>query len=272
MCKDGCTAGWDPGQYLKYENERTRPATDLVRSIQMHSARRVLDVGCGPGNSTAVLRARWPQAELVGFDKSAAMLEKAARTVAGVQWVQGDMDGDLAGLGQFDVIFSNAALQWVPDNGRLLPVMLEMLRPGGVLAVQVPFSTDERRPMPSHTELQRLVDEPKWRGRFAGAARHPAYCGPGYYYDVLSGLGAAFDIWQTDYIHVMDSHLDIVAWNKGTALLPYLDVLPDDRLREEFLKDFGEAMKAAYPPQADGKVLYPFTRILFTAQKPEGRD
>ncbi|MCL2092535.1 MAG: methyltransferase domain-containing protein [Micrococcales bacterium] len=254
-------AEWDPELYLAFEKGRTQPSVDLVARIDLVAPARVVDVGCGPGNSTAVLAGRWPTAETVGVDSSAAMLDKARATYPQGTWVQADATAGLGHLGTFDVVFSNAVIQWIPDQATLLRGLFALLRPGGVLAVQVPNTAG----MPIRTVLEELLSQPRWRGRFDGVTStypHPA----SFYYDVLSPLTAALDLWTTDYLHVMPSHDALVQWYSGSALRPYLDHLTDDAERAAFLAEYHDQLVPAYPPQPDGNVLFPFHRIFFTAR------
>ena len=254
-------AEWDPELYLAFEKGRTQPSVDLVARVDVAAPARVVDVGCGPGNSTAVLARRWPEAEIVGVDSSAAMLDKARATYPEGTWVQADATDGLTGLGTFDVVFSNAVIQWIPEQEPLLRGLFGLLRPGGVLAVQVP-DTDR---MPIRTALVELLSRPGWRTRFEDVTStypHPA----SYYYDILSPLTGALEIWVTDYLHVMPSHDALVQWYSGSALRPYLDHLTDDDEQAAFLAEYHDLLVPAYPPQRDGNILFPFHRIFFTAR------
>jgi len=255
-------ADWKPALYLRFERERTQPSIDLAARIGCDSPRRVLDVGCGPGNSTAVLRGRWPGAEITGLDASGPMLEKARASDAGVAWVLADATGDLSALGAFDVIFSNAAIQWMPGQPALLAKLFAMLNPGGALAAQVPYTEH----MPAHTELIKLAARPEWAARFAGFSGAHSVHRAEFYYDILCGLTRNVELWETRYFHVMDDHRGVVEWYRGSGLGPYLDCLADERAKEEFLAEYGALMKAAYPAQKDGRVLFPFTRVFVIAR------
>ena len=253
---------WKPDLYLKFEAQRTQPAIDLAARIQIESPKRILDIGCGPGNSTAVLRRRWPNAEITGVDSSAAMIEQAKRSDSGITWICADAAGDLRTLGKFDVVFSNAAIQWMPEHETLLQSFFVLLCSGGVLAVQVP---DTSR-MPIHNALQELVRSDKWKLQ-PEHSTHTAYSAP-YYYDILSSFYADIDLWETRYYHVMDDHRSLVTWYSSTGLRPYLNAIADDARKEEFLADFETALQAVYPKQKDGSVLFPFHRVFFIARRP----
>jgi len=253
---------WKPSLYLAFERERTLPAVDLTARIEHDNPKRIIDIGCGPGNSTAVLRARWTDAEIIGLDNSESMIDKAKSKYEGIEWLCVDADSDLSGLGKFDIIFSNAAVQWIPHNEIFLPKLFGMLNRGGVLAVQVPYTEH----MPVQTELYRLTSSVKWRDRFADItspvhSAHPA----DFYYNILCKLTADADLWQTDYYHVMNTHADIVKWYSGTGLRPYLECLRYGSA--EFLEEYESMLREAYPIQSDRKILFPFTRIFFTAKK-----
>ncbi len=253
---------WKPHLYLEFEKQRTQPSIDLVARIGHDAPKRIIDIGCGPGNSTHILKRRWPEAEIIGLDASHAMLKQAREKFDGIQWVQADASGDLTGLGLFDIVFSNAAIQWMPDHPILLENLFSLVG-NGVLAVQVPCT----KHMPVHTELQKLTETPNWYAHFTHlSSAHTDFEAP-YYYDILSGLSPDIDVWETDYIHVMNNHEAIVRWYSGSGLRPYLDRLDDEALKSAFLSEYEVLLKEAYPLQADKKVLFPFRRIFFTAKK-----
>ena len=253
---------WQPGLYLTFDKERTQPSIDLVARIDCNDPKRIIDVGCGPGNSTAVLKAKWPQAEIIGLDSSTAMIDEAKSKYPAMEWVCADAFSDLSDIGKFDIVFSSAAIQWIPDQDKLLAKLYGMLNENGVLAAQVPCT----KHMAVQIELDKLASTAKWKPLFADVSSHSAYSAETYY-DILCGLTPDIDLWETRYFHVMQSHSDIVNWYSGTGLRPYLDCLDGGALAAEFLADFEAALKIAYPIQADGKVLFPFTRIFFMAKK-----
>jgi trans-aconitate 2-methyltransferase len=247
---------WDDSQYLKFANERTRPARELLGRVPVTSPRRVLDLGCGPGNSTALLFERWPEARLTGVDSSAEMLERARHDLPNLEWLQADAGS--FDPGEVDVLFSNALLQWLPDHQRLVPRLFERVRPGGALAVQVPRNFEE----PSH-RLMRETAGP-WSARTAGVRSASAVESPAFYYDLLAPAARSVDIWQTTYEHVMTDAAAIVEWVKGTGLRPYLDVLTLEE-RPRFLDAYTRAIDAAYPPRSDGQRLFSFPRLFIVA-------
>ncbi len=290
---------WDPGQYLRYRDERARPFVDLLARVPVAHPARVVDLGCGPGNLTATLAERWPQADVLGVDSSPLMIERAqeqarawergrdARTADGTaasggqRRVGGDGaaasggDGDGGGSLSFrlgdlrawrpaepvDVIVSNATLQWVPDHLALLRDLVAALRPGGWLAFQVPANFQE----PSHRILADLARSPRWRDRLAQSVRDAPVHDAATYLDQLARLGCAPDVWETTYLHVLPGQDAVLDWVKGTALRPYLSRLAAG-LAEEFTAEYGAALRAAYPARPYGTVL-PFRRIFAVAQK-----
>ncbi len=250
---------WNAAQYLKYEAERTQPARDLAAAVDTQPVARALDVGCGPGNSTRVLAARFPDAELTGADFSADMLAAARAALPKARFVACDISGSLDVLGSgYDLVFSNACLQWVPHHEALLPRLFSLLRVDGTLAVQVPVQDT-----PIHAILSALAESAPYSGHIA--ARRPFYTlDAGGYYPVLRALPAEFRIWQTTYCHVLPSHTDILEWYRGTGLRPYLAQLPQEQ-HAGFEAEVLRRVRAAYPAAADGHVLFPFPRLFFTA-------
>jgi len=254
---------WQPDLYLTFGKERTQPSIDLAARIDCGDPKRIVDIGCGPGNSTNVLKARWPQAEIIGVDNSQAMINEAKSKYPAIDWQCADASGDLASLGSFDIVFSNAAIQWMPDQATLLPKLFGMLNEGGVLAVQVPCTLY----MPMRVELEKLVVSDKWRGEFVDLSSAQSYHTADFYYGILCKLTADIDLWETNYFHIMDTHADIVQWYSGSGLRPYLDCLKAESLKDAFISEYGNALKDSYSLQPDGKVLFPFTRIFFIARK-----
>ena len=247
-------ASWSDTQYLMFASERTRPARELLARVPVRSAQRVVDLGCGPGNSTALLRERWPSAALTGVDSSAEMLRRARQDLPGVDWICADAKSFTVAE-PVDVLFSNALLQWLPDHASLLPALLAQVDLGGALAVQVPFNFSE----PSH-RLMRETPGP-WASRTAGVRLHSPVQSPAFYYDLLARGAASVDIWQTTYEHVMPDVAAIVEWVKGTGLRPYLDVLGPEE-RTAYLEAYARGLDAAYPPRGDGRRLFSFPRLF----------
>jgi trans-aconitate 2-methyltransferase len=257
---------WDASQYLRFDDQRTRPCRELAGRVAVAVAapQRVIDLGCGPGNSTAVLAERWPTAQLTGLDSSPDMIAAARKSQPARDWQVGDIADWAAQSGEtFDVVFSNAALQWVGDHGAVFPKLLNRVAPDGALAVQVPGNYDA----PAHTVMRELSSSQKWRTHFPGGVREWHVHGLRFYYDTLSATGAALDFWETEYLHIMPDAAGIVEWYKGTGLRPFLDALPGPDERAAFCADYLEQIKRAYPPAPDGRVLFPFRRLFMIAVK-----
>lgn len=258
---------WNAVQYLKFQNERTQPAWDLALRIREARPEAILDIGCGPGNSTNVLAAVFPEADLLGVDSSPAMIKAATANHPDITFKQCDAARDLPSLGRdFGVVFSNACLQWVPNHAKLLPEMLALLKPGGVLAVQIPMNQDE----PIHRILDELADSPDWRESFP-VTRVFHTLAPGDYIDLLAEHAADFSVWQTTYFHRLHSHQDIMEWYRGTGLRPYLDALPAER-KPVFEEAVLRRVVAAYPAQRNGDVIFRFPRFFLIAMAPPSED
>ncbi len=253
---------WNSEQYLRFAEERTQPARDLAARIATASPQRVLDLGCGPGNSTEVVARRWPSAQLEGLDSSPDMIAAARKAHPEWSWQQGDIATWVTSQ-TYDVIFSNAALQWVPDHARVLPRLLAQATPGGALAVQMPGNFDA----PAHTLMRELGASPAWKKYFRDQVREWHVESPAFYYDVLAPQVARLDIWTTDYLHLMPNAEGIVEWYRGTGLRPWLDALPDEAARTQFTAGYLALLQKAYPPQRDGRVLFPFRRLFFVAYR-----
>jgi trans-aconitate 2-methyltransferase len=249
---------WDPNQYLKFGEERLRPALDLVARIPHPAPRLVVDLGCGAGNAMPILAARFPGAKLLGVDSSTAMLAKAA--VGGFATVQADI-GTWQPEAPVDVLFSNAALHWLDDHAALFPRLLGLLAPGGVLAVQMPAMN--RAPLRSMQEA--LATDDRFAPWLAGIRNSTPILSPGEYYGLLRPRVAALEMWVTEYLHILSGEDPVVQWAMGTSLRPYLDALPADR-RVEFLAAYAAALRPHYPRQADGTVMLPFRRLFILAR------
>lgn len=253
---------WDSQQYLRFERERTQPAVDLARRVELSAPQRLVDLGCGPGNSTAVLAERWPSARIEGVDTSEAMLAQAQRDYPRLLWSVGDIATWRAAQ-PYDLVFSNAALQWVPDHRVLLPQLFAQVAIGGALAFQVPANQDA----PPHRLMRELAQGERWKTKFPRLPREWHVESPSFYYDVLASDATRVDLWTTEYLHVMPNSAAIVEWYRGTGLRPWLDALSDPADRDRFLADYGSHIAAAYPPQQDGRVLFPFKRLFVIAYR-----
>ena len=258
------STSWDPGQYLKFRDERTRPSLDLAARIELAAPATILDVGCGPGNSTEVLHeplARRPHhrpRQLAADDRRGARFARLGRVGLRAMPRSSGTSGDRA---TWDLVFSNATLQWIPDHERLVPRLFGLLKPGGALAVQVPANAGS----PLHRSLVRTADDPRWRRFTAGCASRLVYHEPSFYYEMLCGLAERVEVWETTYHHALANHRALVEWYRGTGMRPCLERLPDDASRRAFEDAVLEGCRADYPVQPDGRVVYPFTRLFFTA-------
>lgn len=251
---------WNARQYLKFEDQRSRPARDLAAQVPLKDARRIFDLGCGPGNSTEILREMFPQAELTGLDSSPDMLAKARARLPGVSFVEGDL-ATWSPPVDADLLYSNATFQWVPDHLSVLDRLLKALPPGGVLAVQVPDNTGE----PSHRLADEVAADPRWAATLAASdAGRDALPAVAAYYDRLKPHCRHFDIWHTYYEHPLDGAEGIVEWFKGSHLRPFLDALNPEQ-RAAFLADYTARIAKAYPTRFDGKSLLRFPRLFLLA-------
>ncbi len=253
-------ADWSPATYLRFEDERTRPARDLLAQVPLTAPRRVVDMGCGPGNSTELLVARFAEAEVIGLDNSPGMLAEATQRVPGARFATADAATWLPEAGT-DIVFANAIYQWVPEHLAVLPRVVAVLPEGGVLAVQMPDNMAE----PTHVLMREVAASGPWAARLSDAARHPL---PpvGTYYDALRPVARHIDIWHTVYNHVLAGPEAIVEWVKGTGLRPFVDPLAPAE-REAFLGRYLERIAAAYPRRSDGKVLLRFPRLFIVATR-----
>ncbi|MFJ9740426.1 trans-aconitate 2-methyltransferase [Streptomyces sp. NPDC101166] len=260
---------WDPAQYLRHADHRARPFGDLLARVPdppVHPARplRVADLGCGPGNVTALLTGRWPDAHVTGYDNSEQMLAEAqAHAGARLDFAYADLTA-WTPAETYDVIVSNAALHWVPGHLDAFPAWLDGLAPGGVLAFQVPHNIDA----PLHALMRELGNTPRWKDRLAHVLRHEdSVHAPGVYLDRLARLGCDTDVWTTTYHHVLKGPDPVLDWVKGTGLRPVLTALADDpEARDAFLTEYRDLLREAYPPHPYGTVL-PFRRLFAVARK-----
>ena len=253
---------WNPQQYLSAGGHRLRAASDLLAHVPSAAPARIADLGCGPGNATALLAARWPEARLLGVDGSAEMLERARREGPAAEWLEADVASWTADA-PFDVIYSNAALHWLDDHESLFPRLFGQLAPGGALAVQMPRNFEA----PSHLLARETAREGPWAEALEGALLEEPVAGPAFYYALLEGRSATLDIWETTYQHVLEGADPVLEWTKGSALLPVRERL-DDRDFEAFTASYAAKLRTAYPPQPDGKTLFAFKRLFMVALAP----
>ena len=253
-------AVWDPAQYLRFANERLRPALDLLAQVPLDGPTRVVDLGCGAGNVTAILQQRFPQAEVVGVDGSAAMLEKARVTVPQCGFEQADFF-QWRPTEPLDLIYSNAALQWVDRHSMLFPQLLSFLAPGGVLAVQMPAMHDT----PLRLIPYELAAKQPWAQYLSDVSSAPAILSPAQYWDLLRPRVASLDMWQTTYMQALSGENAVTEWAAGSSLRPFLDRLPEER-KQAFRQAYTDAARPHYPRRADGTTLLPFQRLFMVAR------
>lgn len=254
---------WNPALYRRYEDERTRPARELLARVPLAGAARVVDLGCGPGNSTELLAQRFAGAELTGIDTSEAMLASARERLPQAQFARADIAAWVPRGAAPDLIYANAALQWVPDHATLIPRLFSLLAPGGVLAIQMPDNLHE----PSHRLMRAVAAEVPWADAIGDAnALRGELLGIGAYYDLLAPQAAQVDVWHTIYQHPMASAAAIVEWLRATGLRPFVERLSPG-LQASYLADYECRLDAAYPARADGRRLLAFPRLFIVACK-----
>jgi len=250
---------WNPASYLKFERERTLPCRDLVSRIELTTPSRIADLGCGPGDSTAVIASRWPEAKIVGVDNSREMLETARKSGIPAEWLLSDIREWKPEV-PFDILFSNAAFQWIPDHEREIPRLFSFVADNGALAFQIPTHTDLW-----YDVLKELTGNLRWHTYFHDAPSDFYSYELGFYYDLLSSNSRKIDLWDTKYFHVLPSPEAIVEWTRSTALRPLLDRLPDEKSRNAFVGDYTKAISVAYKRRPDGNLLFPFRRRFVIA-------
>lgn len=253
-------ASWNPDLYLQFKEERTQPARDLAARIVHEKPKDIVDLGCGPGNSTQVLRDRWPEADILGVDNSTEMIEKARAYCLQGSWLLADLR-DWNPDDSWDIVFSCATLQWIPNHERLIPKVFSLVRRGGALAVQLPANQDA----PLHRALLEVARRTEWKDLTSGCEDLIVYHSPAFYYDILSLLSPRVFLWKTSYIHILENHKGLIDWYSSTGMKTYLERLPGEQQKESFRNQVLEACRDSYPVQKDGRILYPFERLFFIA-------
>jgi len=253
---------WDSAQYLKFKKERTQPSADLVQSIDLKKVKRVMDIGCGPGNSTRVLKNRFPDAEVIGADFSPNMIERAKKENPDIKFMLFDASKDFEKLDKdFDVVFSNACIQWVPNHKKLLTDMMRVLADGGMLAVQVPITAEQDM----HRVTAAVTSLPRWKEKLYHARIFYTLT-DSEYFNILSEISGDFKIWKTIYYHRLPSHQSVLEWYRSTGLKPYFERL-NDAEAAAFEKDILAEIARQFPVQPNGEILFRFPRLFFTAVK-----
>jgi len=251
---------WNPSLYLKFMDERTRAARDLLDRVPLAAARLVYDLGCGPGNSSRLLTRRFPDARLVGLDTSEAMLAHARNLVPNATFARGDIAG-WSPEAPPDLIFTNAALHFLPNHHELIPRLASTLAPGGVFAAQMPSTANES----SHALMRMVAAEGPWSSRLVPVAKtQPYIAAVDDYYEWLQPVSKAIELWLTTYVYMFDIAAGVADFFAGSALQPFLERLSDDE-RCAFVARYREGLEDAYPAQSDGKVLLPYPRLFMVA-------
>ena len=253
---------WSPGQYLKFEDERTRPANDLLSAVPNQDVKFAVDLGCGPGNSTELIAKRYPHAEVLGIDSSADMTAKAKERLPDCEFTVADIS-----IWQpqkyADLLYANASMQWLPDHDRQFPRLVGHLSAGGSLAIQMPDNLDEA----THVAMREVAADTRWATRITEADATRSKIGTAsFYYQLLRPHCQRIDIWRTTYNHPLQGLEGIIEWFKGTALRPYLSSLNEDE-RADFLDKYKQHLAQSYQPMDDGIVLLPFPRIFIVATR-----
>jgi trans-aconitate 2-methyltransferase len=254
-------SSWDPAQYLKFSQPRLRPALELLARVELDAPAVVYDLGCGTGALTGIMAERWPGAVVTGVDDSADMLKRAAGSAANVRWLRQDL-ATWAPQAPADLIYSNAALHWLPGHELLLPRLVGYLAPGGVLAVQMPRNFSA----PSHLAIGEAAREGPWRARLEPLLQESPVAEPRWYLDLLSSLCVRVDLWQTEYFQILSGDNPVKEWTKGTWLQPLLAALAEPE-RTGFEAAYARRVALAYPPRADGTTVLPFLRLFFIASR-----
>ncbi len=254
-------AKWDTSQYLKFASERMRAPVDLLGRVPLEAPRTVYDLGCGAGNVTRLLAGRWPEARITGIDSSPEMLTKAREEGAAIDWVEAALEA-WRPEEPADLLFSNAALHWLDDHAALFPRLMSHLAPGGVLAVQMPRNHAE----PAFAAIAETVRSGPWAARLEPILRPAPVAAPAVYYRLLAPLAERLEIWETVYHQILTGENPVVEFGKGSVLRPLLDALGAAE-KEAFLGAYAERVAAAYPPEPDGRTIYPFRRLFLVAAR-----
>jgi trans-aconitate 2-methyltransferase len=254
---------WNPDIYFNSDGyrHRLRPAFDLIARIPLEAPRCIVDLGCGAGDVTRLVAQRWPQADLTGVDNATSMLDRAKLDLPDVRWQLCDIVS-WKPHASYDLVFSNAALQWVGNHRDVLPRLFGCVKPGGMLAVQMPSNYAE----PSHIAIRDTVDSRAWRTRLLPLLRDAPVHAASFYYRLLGPLTSKIEIWETEYLHVLSGPDPIVAWTRPTTLRPLLDALEEPE-RSSFEADYRERVGRAYQSEPDGSTLYPFRRLFLIAER-----
>ncbi|KAJ5087551.1 hypothetical protein N7456_011167 [Penicillium angulare] len=253
---------WSATQYLKFKDERTQPARDLLARVPLQNPKTIVDLGCGPGNSTAVLESRYPDAHLVGIDSSPDMIKKAKSTIPHLEFSVQDLNSYEPSK-PVDIFYSNAVFQWLGKEERINVIkrLMATQPSGGVFAFQVPDNLDE----PSHVLMRETANSGPWATKLQSVGRD-TFQSPLEIYDQLKPLSSEVSLFHTSYYHSLENHEAIIEWVKGTGLRPYVDPL-EPQEKEAFLKEYLKRLQGAYPSSVDGRVLLKYPRLFVVAIK-----
>ncbi len=252
---------WDPQQYLKFSGHRLRPAVDLLMRIPDFRVRTAADLGAGAGNVSKLLKERWPEAAITAVEGSAEMVAAGKKAAPHLEWRHEDLLS-WHPAGQYDLIYSNAALHWLPDHAALFPSLMGKVEPGGILAVQMPRNFTA----PSHLLIAETALNGPWRSRLEHLVMPPPVHEPAFYHELLARLSQNIDIWETEYLQVLEGENPVKEWTKGTWLTRYLDLLQGEE-KTAFEAAYGERVARAYPKNTAGQTLFPFRRLFIVAQR-----
>ena len=253
---------WNSQLYMKFEPQRTRAARDLLSHIVDIAPKLLFDIGCGPGNSTELLRNAFPNARIVGVDCSSNMLDVARARVPTAEFLQEDAEF-WSPSEKADVIFANATLHFLPNHHRHIERYVANLTPGGCFAVQMPYNMQEA----SHAAMRMISADGPWADRLVPIAKTRVIVGPPEeYYALLTPSCRSFDVWQTIYFHSLEGPDNIVEWFEGAELQPFLAPLNPHEAKA-FLARYREELTKAYAPQPDGRILLRYPRLFFVARK-----
>ena len=252
---------WNPDQYLKFEEQRLRPAMDLLARVELESPRIICDLGCGTGNTSQLLSNRWPEAQIIGIDSSPEMLEKARKSYPHLEFIEADLES-WKPQQEVDLFFSNASLHWLDNHKSLFPRLLQLLTKGSWFAAQMPRNFES----PSHTSITESAESGPWAERLRPILRSKPVSEPDFYYELLNPHTEHLDLWETLYQHVLEGENPVVEWTRGTALRPLLKLLKEEE-QKEFIQDYSRRILEHFLPRKDGKTLFPFRRLFLVAKR-----
>jgi trans-aconitate 2-methyltransferase len=254
---------WDPKQYLKYADERFRPAYDLIAQIPLQSPKIIYDLGCGTGHLTLALSNFWPDAQIIGIDSSNEMLEKAKTLNANISWENQSIENWTPQNGKADIIFSNSVLHWLDNHEKVFIKLIDSLNPGGILAIQMPNNFKE----PTHTTAFEIIKSNKdWKSRFLSFLNHEPVHDFSFYYKLFSNGTNFINAWESTYFHLLSGTSPVVEWVKGSFLKPLLDQMPSED-KVKFLKIYTDKIAIHYPSQPNNTTILPFKRLFLVVTK-----